>query len=95
MQAVDVLRHHSRELACTLQLGKLEVSLVWLGTQRDHLRAVELIELGSVRLEEVMGEHRLGRIGELLVIEAVYAAGSPGMPLAVETPAPPKNTMRL
>ena len=50
------------------------MSLVWLGAQRDHLRAVELIELGSVRLEEVMGEHRLGRIGELLVIEAVYAA---------------------
>ena len=74
VEAIDVLRHHGSELAFALELGELEVSLVRLGVKRDHLRAIELVELCRVGLVEVVGEHRLGRISELLVIQAIHAA---------------------
>ena len=68
MQTVDVLRHHGTKLAGTLQLGQLGVAAVGLGVKRDHLGAVEVEELGRMRLVKAMREHGLGRVGKLLVI---------------------------
>ena len=74
MQAVDVLRHHGRDLALALELGELDVGLVGLGAQRDHLLAVEVEELLGVALVEAVGEHLLRRIAEVLVVEAIDGA---------------------
>ena len=74
MQAVDVLRHHGVELAGALQLGQLGVAAVGLSVKRDHLGAVEVEELGRMRLVKAMRQHGLGRIGKPLVIQAVHAA---------------------
>ena len=74
MQTVDVLRDDRAHLALSLELGQLEVRLVGLGVERDHLGAVEVVELLGVRHVEAVGEHRLGWIGEALVVQPVYAA---------------------
>ena len=74
MQAVDVLRHHDIELASSLQLGELGVTAVGLSVKRDHLGAVKVEELGRMCLIKAMREHSLGRVGKLLVIQAVHAA---------------------
>lgn len=68
MQAVDILRHHGIQLAGALQLGQPGVAAVGLGAKRDHLGAVEVEELGRMRLVKAMREHGLGRVGKLLVI---------------------------
>ena len=47
---------------------------VGLGVQRQHLGAVEVVELLRVRLVKRVAEHRLRRIPELLVVQAVHAA---------------------
>ena len=74
VQTVDILRHHGVELAGALQLGQLGVAAVGLGAKRDHLGAVKVEELGRMRLVKAMRQHGLGRIGKLLVIQAVHAA---------------------
>ncbi len=74
MQAVDVLRHHDIELASSLQLGELGVTAVGLSVKRDHLGAVKVEELRRMRLVKAVREHGLGRVGKLLVIQAVNAA---------------------
>ena len=74
MQAVDILRHHRAQHALALQLGKLEMALVGSGIQRDHLGAVKLIKLAAIGNVEAVGQDGLGRIGELLVVQAVLAA---------------------
>ena len=74
MQAVDILRHHGIKLTGALQLGQLGVAAVGLGAKRDHLGAVKVEELGRMRLVKAMRQHGLGRIGKLLVIQAVHAA---------------------
>ena len=74
MQAVDVLRHHGIELAGSLQLGQLGVAAVGLGGKDNHLGAVEVEELGRMRLVKAMRQHGLGRVGKPLVIQAVHTA---------------------
>jgi len=74
VQAIDILRHHRIQHAFALQLGKLKVALVGLGVQGNHLGAVELIELAAIGNVEAMGQDGLGRIGELLAVQAVLAS---------------------
>ena len=57
-----------------LELGELEVRLVGIGTKRNHLRAIKLEELRRMSLVEAVGKHGLGRIVELLVVQAINAA---------------------
>ena len=71
--AVDVLRDDRGKLAGTLQLGQLEVGLVGLGAKGNHARAVEVVELGGMRDVEVVGEHLLGRVLEVLMVQTVLA----------------------
>ena len=73
VQAVDVLRDHGGELALALQLGQLVVRLVGLCPQGDHPRAVEVEELLGVGEVELVAQHLLRRVLELLMIEAVLA----------------------
>ena len=74
MQAVDVLRHHGIKLADALQLGQLGVAAVGLSVKRDHLGSVKVEELRRMCLVKAVRQHGLGRIGKLLVIQAVHAA---------------------
>ena len=74
MKTVNVLRHHGIELARRFQLGELGVRTIGPRVERDHLLAIEIVEVRLMGHEERMREHRLGRIVELLVIQAVYAA---------------------
>ena len=53
--------------------SELAVRLVGLGVERDHALAVELVELRRVLAEELMAEHGLGRVLEVLVVQAVLA----------------------
>ena len=71
VQAVDVLRDHGGKLALALELGELVVRLVGLGSQGNHPRAVEIEELLGVREIELVAQHLLGRILELLMVQAV------------------------
>ena len=74
MQAVDVLRHHGIKLADALQLGQLGVAAVGLSVKRNHLGSVKVEELRRMCLVKAVRQHALGRIGKLLVIQAVHAA---------------------
>ena len=58
----------------------------------DELLAVEVKKFCGVGLVEGVGEHRLGRYLNFWWYSPSTERKS-GMPLSVETPAPPKKTM--
>lgn len=74
VKTVDVLRHHGIELARCLQLGELGMRAIGLCVERNHLLAIKIVEVRLMGHKERMREHRLGRIVELLMIEAIHAA---------------------
>ena len=74
VQAVDVLRDDGAQLTRAFQLRQLLVRGVGPGLERQHLFAVEAVEIIGVPVEKRMAEDRLGRVVEPLMIQAVHAA---------------------
>ena len=74
MQAVNVLGDNSQELAFLFPLGELQVRLVGLGVERQHLIPVETEESFWLLHKEGMGQDGFRRVIILLIIESVYAA---------------------
>ena len=74
VQTVDVLGHHGFALALALQFGQPQMGGIRLGPVDDELLAVKIVKFGRVGLVKRMGEHRLGRILEFLVVQPIYRA---------------------
>ena len=74
VQTVDVLGHHGLALALALQFGQPQMGGIRLGPVDDELLAVEVKKLRGVGLVEGVGEHRLGRVLEFLVVQPVHRA---------------------
>lgn len=92
VQTVDVLGHDGPAFALALQRRQTQVGRVGLCPVDDELLAVEVKKFCGVGLVEGVGEHRLGRVLEFWWYSPSTERKS-GMPLSVETPAPPKKTM--
>ena len=73
MQSVDILRDNCVQLTGAFKLGKLLMTLVGLRIGRYHALAVKRIKLSRMGLIERMGEHHLGRIVEMLMVQAIDA----------------------
>ncbi len=74
VQAVDVLGDDGGELARGLEPGQPQVGRVGLCIFDDEFLAVKAVELLRLLLEKGVGEDGLGRVGVVLVVEAVHAA---------------------
>ena len=74
MQTVNVLGHDRLAFALALQSRQPQVSCVGLCAVHNELLAVKVKEFRGVPLIKAVGEHRLRRVPELLVVQAVHAA---------------------
>ena len=74
MQAVDVLGDDRFQPALPFQLCQPQVGRVGLCPMDDELLAVEVKKFCGVGLVEGVGEHRLGRVLEFLVVQPVHRA---------------------
>ena len=74
VQAVDVLRDNSAELACLFERSKLFVRLVRLVVEREHFFAIKAEEILRVLIEKRVAQDRLRRVVEFLVVQAVCTA---------------------
>ena len=74
VEAVDVLGHHRVQLPRRLQLRQLQVGGVGLGVGKEHLVAVEAVELLRIFLEKGVAQNGLRRVLVLLVVQPVHAA---------------------
>ena len=74
VQAVDVLGHDGPAFALALQRRQTQVGRVGLCPVDDELLAVEVKKFCGMGLVEGVGEHRLGRVLEFLVVQPVHRA---------------------
>ena len=74
MKPVDILCDYTDELALLFHFGKLEMGLVWLCPEGDHLIAVEVEKFLGVSFEKAVAQYCFGRIVVFLVIKSVYTA---------------------
>ena len=74
VQAVNVLGHNGLALSLALQRRQPQVGRVGLCAVYDELLAVEVVKFIGVSFVKAVGEHRLRRGFELLMVQPVHRA---------------------
>ena len=74
MQPVNILGHDRLALTLALQRRQPPVGRIGHRAVHDELLAVEIKKFCGVPLIKAVGEHRLGRVFEFLVIQPVHRA---------------------
>ncbi len=91
MQPIYILSDDRAQLSLLLKLGKLEMRGIGLYVIDNELFPVKSVILLGITGKERVAEYRFGRILPFWLYRPSTLRKS-GIPLSVDTPAPPKNT---